>query len=43
MPRLADLTARKLDIWARALQEHRDEAIAAQSEEVYARYMRYMK
>ena len=34
--------ARTLDIWARGLQAHRDEAIAAQSEEVYDRYLRYL-
>src|SRR4029079_3468771 len=30
--------ARTLDCWAEALQAHRDEAIAVQSEEVYDRY-----
>jgi cyclopropane-fatty-acyl-phospholipid synthase len=34
--------ARTLDYWADALQAHKDEAIAAQSEEVYDRYMRYL-
>jgi cyclopropane-fatty-acyl-phospholipid synthase len=34
--------ARTLDLWAAALQEHKDEAIAIQSEEVYERYMRYL-
>jgi cyclopropane-fatty-acyl-phospholipid synthase len=34
--------ARTLDLWAAALQQHRDEAIAIQSEEVYDRYMRYL-
>jgi cyclopropane-fatty-acyl-phospholipid synthase len=34
--------ARTLDIWARALQARRDEATAAQSEEVYERYMKYL-
>ncbi len=34
--------ARTLDLWAQALQEHRDEAIAIQSEEVYERYMKYL-
>ncbi|SEP90238.1 cyclopropane-fatty-acyl-phospholipid synthase [Mycobacterium sp. 88mf] len=34
--------ARTLDIWAANLQEHRDEAIAIQSQEVYDRYMRYL-
>ncbi|MGU3501294.1 cyclopropane mycolic acid synthase family methyltransferase [Mycobacterium sp. C31M] len=31
-----------LDRWAQALQEHRDEAITIQSEEVYDRYMKYL-
>ena len=34
--------ARTLDCWAEALQAHKDEAIAVQSEEVYNRYMRYL-
>ena len=34
--------ARTLDMWAEALQAHRDEAIALQSEEVYDRYLRYL-
>ena len=34
--------AKTLDIWAAALQAHKDEAIAIQSEEVYERYMRYL-
>ncbi len=34
--------ARTLDCWAEALQNHRDEAIAIQSEEVYDRYMHYL-
>jgi cyclopropane-fatty-acyl-phospholipid synthase len=34
--------ARTLDYWAEALEAHRDEAIAIQSEEVYDRYMRYL-
>lgn len=34
--------AKTLDIWAAALQAHRDEAIAVQSEEVYERYMKYL-
>ena len=33
---------RTLESWSEALQEHRDEAIAVQSEEVYDRYMRYL-
>ncbi|OBI10576.1 cyclopropane mycolic acid synthase CmaA1 [Mycobacterium scrofulaceum] len=31
-----------LDIWAAALQAHKDEAVAVQSEEVYERYMKYL-
>ncbi len=34
--------ARTLDTWAAALESHRDEAIAVQSEEVYERYTRYL-
>lgn len=34
--------ARTLDLWAAALQEHHDEAVAIQSEEVYQRYMKYL-
>ncbi|BDB40529.1 MULTISPECIES: cyclopropane mycolic acid synthase family methyltransferase [Mycobacterium] len=34
--------ARTLDLWAEALQAHRDEAIKVQSEEVYDRYMKYL-
>ncbi len=34
--------ARTLDHWAEALESHRDEAVAVQSEEVYQRYMRYL-
>ncbi len=34
--------ARTLDSWAQALESHKDEAIALQSEEVYDRYMRYL-
>lgn len=34
--------AKTLDIWSAALQSHRDEAIALQSEEVYDRYMKYL-
>jgi cyclopropane-fatty-acyl-phospholipid synthase len=33
---------RTLDAWAEALESHKDEAIAVQSEEVYDRYMRYL-
>ena len=35
--------ARTLDTWAANLQANRDRAIAVQSEEVYDRYMRYLK
>jgi cyclopropane-fatty-acyl-phospholipid synthase len=34
--------AKTLDLWAQALESHRDEAIEMQSEEVYERYMRYL-
>jgi cyclopropane-fatty-acyl-phospholipid synthase len=34
--------AKTLDIWAAALQAHREEAIEIQSEEVYDRYMKYL-
>jgi cyclopropane-fatty-acyl-phospholipid synthase len=34
--------ARTLDLWAAALEAHKDEAIAIQSEEVYERYMKYL-
>jgi cyclopropane-fatty-acyl-phospholipid synthase len=34
--------ARTLDCWSEALQAHKDEAIAVQSEEVYERYMHYL-
>ncbi len=34
--------ARTLDHWSAALEAHRDEAIAIQSEEVYDRYMHYL-
>jgi cyclopropane-fatty-acyl-phospholipid synthase len=34
--------ARTLDTWAAALEAHKDEAIAVQSEEVYDRYMHYL-
>jgi cyclopropane-fatty-acyl-phospholipid synthase len=33
---------RTLEIWAAALESHKDEAIALQSEEVYDRYMKYL-
>ncbi|HXO53508.1 MAG TPA: cyclopropane mycolic acid synthase family methyltransferase [Mycobacterium sp.] len=34
--------ARTLDQWAAALEAHRDDAIAVQSQEVYDRYMKYL-
>lgn len=34
--------ARTLDLWAAALEAHRSEAVAIQSEQVYQRYMRYL-
>jgi cyclopropane-fatty-acyl-phospholipid synthase len=34
--------ARTLDCWSEALEAHKDEAIAVQSEEVYDRYMHYL-
>ena len=34
--------ARTLDLWAEALEAHKDEAIEIQSEEVYERYMKYL-
>ena len=34
--------ARTLDLWAEALEAHRDEATGSQSEEVYERYMKYL-
>ena len=34
--------ARTLDLWAQALEAHKDEAIEIQSEEVYERYMKYL-
>ncbi|BBZ49505.1 methoxy mycolic acid synthase MmaA3 [Mycobacterium heidelbergense] len=34
--------ARTLDFWAEALEAHKSEATAIQSEEVYERYMRYL-
>ncbi|MUM17859.1 SAM-dependent methyltransferase [Mycobacterium sp. CBMA 623] len=33
---------RTLQLWATALQRHRDQAIATQSEEVYQRYVKYL-
>jgi len=40
--RLQPHYARTLDMWAAALEAHKDEAIAIQSEEVYDRYMKYL-
>jgi cyclopropane-fatty-acyl-phospholipid synthase len=34
--------AKTLDLWSAALEAHKDEAIAVQSEEMYERYMRYL-
>ncbi|MBA0045029.1 cyclopropane mycolic acid synthase family methyltransferase [Mycobacterium sp. NPDC050853] len=34
--------AKTLDIWAAALEEHKDQAIAIQDNEVYERYMKYL-
>ncbi|MCV7198499.1 cyclopropane mycolic acid synthase family methyltransferase [Mycobacterium angelicum] len=34
--------ARTLDFWAEALEAHKEDAIAIQSEEVYERYMKYL-
>ncbi len=34
--------AKTLDIWAAALEAHKTEAIAIQSEEIYERYMKYL-
>ncbi|AYM43064.1 cyclopropane mycolic acid synthase family methyltransferase [Mycobacteroides chelonae] len=34
--------AKTLDLWAAALEEHKDEAIAIQDEVVYERYMKYL-
>jgi cyclopropane-fatty-acyl-phospholipid synthase len=34
--------AKTLDMWAAALEAHKDEAIAIQSQEVYDRYMKYL-
>ncbi|MET7767820.1 cyclopropane mycolic acid synthase family methyltransferase [Nocardia sp. NPDC005366] len=34
--------ARTLDLWARALVAHRDEAVRITSEQVYARYLKYL-
>jgi len=34
--------ARTLDLWAAALEAHKDEAVRIQSDEVYERYMKYL-
>ena len=34
--------ARTLDLWAEALEAHKDEAIAIQSDDMYERYMKYL-
>jgi cyclopropane-fatty-acyl-phospholipid synthase len=34
--------AKTLDIWSAALQAHKEQAIALQSEEIYERYMKYL-
>jgi cyclopropane-fatty-acyl-phospholipid synthase len=34
--------AKTLDLWAEALEAHKDEAVEIQSEEVYQRYMKYL-
>jgi cyclopropane-fatty-acyl-phospholipid synthase len=40
--RLRPHYARTLDLWAEALEAHREDAIRIQSEEVYDRYMKYL-
>jgi cyclopropane-fatty-acyl-phospholipid synthase len=42
LQRLNEHYVRTLDTWAAALQEHHDAAVAATSEEVYERYMKYL-
>jgi cyclopropane-fatty-acyl-phospholipid synthase len=39
---LDDHYVRTLDLWAAELEAHHDEAVAATSEEVYQRYMKYL-
>ena len=34
--------AKTLDMWAAALQAHKDEAIASQSDQIYQRYVKYL-
>jgi cyclopropane-fatty-acyl-phospholipid synthase len=40
--RIGSNYVRTLDSWAKALEAHKDEAIAITSEEVYERYMKYL-
>jgi cyclopropane mycolic acid synthase CmaA2 len=40
--RIGSNYVRTLDSWAKALEAHKDEAIALQGEEVYQRYMKYL-
>jgi cyclopropane-fatty-acyl-phospholipid synthase len=40
--RIGSNYVRTLDSWAKALEAHKDEAIAIQSEEVYQRYTKYL-
>jgi cyclopropane-fatty-acyl-phospholipid synthase len=40
--RIGSNYVRTLDTWAKALEAHKDEAIALQSEEVYDRFMHYL-
>ena len=40
--RCSSTTPRTLDTWSAALEAHKDEAIAVQSQEVYDRYMHYL-
>ena len=42
LQRLQPHYARTLDLWAEALEAHREDAIRIQSEEVYERYMKYL-
>src|ERR1700712_2540434 len=39
---LNDHYVRTLDLWATALETNHDEAVAATSEDVYQRYMKYL-
>lgn len=40
---LSEHYVRTLDLWASALEAHHDAAVAATSEEVYQRYMKYLR